>query len=322
MRTPARGTDAAPAGGGRPEPLLGSVYGYAVRSREPLRYLRAAGASEGGAVLHVGVGDDGVRPSGEPLRRWTPRPGNPFRAELFAEGPRYRLFVDGVGWYLISPATDEVWLPPDADPLRREERLYGIPLALLTSRRGALPLHAATVQIGDVAVALAAPGRHGKTTLAAALMAAGHRLLSEDVSCCTLEADPTVLPGPALLRVRRDAHERLALPGAEVTFADEDRIHLAVPERERGDCRPVRLRAIFLLRPGDGAPRTTPVAPHEALRDLWALSTKLPTEEDRARCFAGIAALVDRVPTYDLSRPNRWELLPATVELIEEVATP
>ncbi|GIV00051.1 MAG: hypothetical protein KatS3mg014_1666 [Actinomycetota bacterium] len=318
MRTPARGPATAPRGGDAP---LGSVYGYAVRSPEPLRYLRAPGRPGAGPVLRVEVADDGVRPSGEPLRRWVPRPGNPFRAHLFAEGPWYRLWIDGVGWYRIAPDANEVWLPPDADPLRREERLYGIPLALLVSRRGALPLHAATVGIGDGAVAIAAPGRHGKTTLAAALMAAGHRLLSEDVSCCTLDDDPAVLPGPALLRVRPDALERLELASAAVTFADRDRIHLALPEGERGDCSPVPLRAIFLLRPGDERPRATPVAPHAAVRDLWALSTKLPTEDDRARCFAGVATLVDRVPTYDLSRPNRWELLPATAELVAEVAT-
>ncbi len=270
-------------------------------------------------MLSVTVEDDGVRPTGEPLRRWLPRPDNPFRAELWQEGTAYRLRIHGLGWYRIDPDAPEVAMPPEADPLRREERLYGIPLALVLARQGAVPLHAATVQIGGAAVALAAPGRHGKTTLAAALAAAGHRLLSEDVSCVRLGSDPAVLPGPALLRVRRDAFERLRIPGATVTTEDEDRIHLALAEAQRSGCDPVPLRAILLLRPSDGPVGMERVTPALAIRDLWALSTKLPTERDRARCFFALAELADRVPAYDLRRPRRWELLGETVERVVEV---
>ncbi len=295
----------------------GSVYGLAVRSAAPLRYLRHGAGSP---TLHVSVEDDGVRPAGEPLRRWLPRPDNPFRAELWQEGTTYRLHIHGLGWYRIAPEVPAVAMPPEAAPLRREERLYGIPLALVLARQGAVPLHAATVQIGGAAVALAAPGRHGKTTLAAALASAGHRVLAEDVSCVRLGPDPAVLPGPALLRVRRDAFERLRIPGATVTTEDEDRIHLALAEGDRGGCDPVPLRAVLLLRPADGPPSIERVEPALAIRDLWALSTKLPTEQDRARCFTALAELADRVPAYDLRRPQRWELLQETVERVVEVA--
>lgn len=300
--------------------IRGGVYGFRVRSEQPLRYLRASPV-EATPTLLVRVGDDGARPSGEPLRRWVPRSDNPFRAELFQDGPSYRLWIDGLGWYRISPQDDEVWMPPETPPLRREERLYGIPLALLGARHGLLPLHAASVQVGEVAVALAGPGRHGKTTLAAALMRAGHRPLSEDVTCCSLEPTPAVLPGPALLRVRADAFERLELPATSIALDDGDRVHLEVPEAERGDCAPVPLAAILFLRPGDGPPEIRAASPQRAVQDLWSLSTKLPTDEDRVRCFTGLTALVDRVPTYDLWHPMRWEMLPRTIERIREVAT-
>jgi hypothetical protein len=310
--------DPAMAAEGAPR---GTVYGFEVRSPEPLRYLRE-GSGRSAPTLRVVARDDGARPTGEPLRRWLPRPGNPFRADLFADGSAYRLRIEGLGWYRIDPEGREVWLPPTADPLRREERLYGIPLAVILARGGALPIHAATVQVGEGAVALAAPGRHGKTTLATALVAAGHRLLAEDVSCCTLEEGPAVLPGPALLRIRPDTFERLPLPGGEVTMADHDRVHLALRREVRGDCAPVPLRAIVFLHPTDGPPRLDRKEPHVAVQDLWVLATKLPTDEDRARCFEAIVRLADRVPAFDLARPNRWELLPRLVDRIVEVMEP
>ncbi len=317
MREPVPSLARPPVGAEAPRR---GVYGYEVRSSERLRYLRRVAPASADPPVRVAVADDGVRPAGEPIRRWLPRPGNPFRADLYGDGPYHRLWIEGLGWYRVDLDAGEVWMPPGADPLRREERLYGIPLALLMARRGALPLHAATVRIRDAAVALAAPGRHGKTTLAAALLAAGHRLLSEDVSCLLLGPRPAVVPGPALLRVRPDAFERLSLRDARITLASADRVHLAIGEDADADPSPAPLRAILFLRPSNGIPEVRPVPPHEAVRSLWALSMKLPTEEDRARCFAEIAELADRVPAYDLVRPTRWDLLPATVERIVEVA--
>ena len=49
--------------------------------------------------------------------------------------------------------------------------------------RGDTALHAAAVEVDGQAVVLGAPGTFGKTTLAAAFHAAGHRLLSEDTTC-------------------------------------------------------------------------------------------------------------------------------------------
>jgi len=313
METAAAGVAMAPEDAPR-----GTVYGFEVHSPEPLRYLRER-TGRAAPRLRVVARDDDARPTGEPLRRWLPRPGNPFRADLFAEGNAYRLRIEGLGWYRIEPEGREVWVPPTADPLRREERLYGIPLAVILARSGALPIHAATVQVGDGAVALAAPGKHGKTTLAAALAAAGHRLLAEDVSCCTLEDGPAVLPGPALLRIRPDTFERLSVPGAEVTTSDDERVHLAMRGEARGDSSPVPLRAILFLHPTDGPMRLVGKEPHAAVQDLWVLATKLPTDEDRTRCFEAIARLAGQVPAFDLARPNRWDLLPRLVDLVVEV---
>jgi hypothetical protein len=139
--------------------------------------------------------------------------------------------------------------------------------------RGDLPLHAAAVEVDGGAVVIGAPRAFGKTTLAAAFLSAGYRLLSEDVTCVHPGSVPLVIPGPAMLRVRPDVADRLEIRDATPVGKPDDRVHFAVDRGVRGDCRPVPLRAIFLLRAADRVFAET-VRSSEAVRDLWPLSSR------------------------------------------------
>ena len=119
-----------------------------------------------------------------PVLEWLPRPDHPFHARLFQVGDGdFDVWIDGMGTYRVAPGEPSVTVPADAEPVRREERLWGIPAALCFTRRGDLPLHAAAIEIDGRAVLLAAPGRFGKTTLATAFLARGRRVLAEDLAC-------------------------------------------------------------------------------------------------------------------------------------------
>ena len=54
-------------------------------------------------------------------------------------------------------------MPLGVEPVRREERLWGIPAALALIRRGDVAVHAAAVEIDGRALLFAGPGRFGKT---------------------------------------------------------------------------------------------------------------------------------------------------------------
>jgi len=239
-------------------------------------------------------------------------------AEVTAPGG-WGPWVDGGGWFGIDADRPAILVPAGADPLRREERLWSIPSLLCFVRRGDLPLHGAAVEIDGGALLLCGPSRAGKTTLAAAFVSAGHRLLTEDLACCRLSPAPAILPGPAMLRIRSDAYERLSLPGTTVVGHDDDRAHLALEGELRGDGRPVPLRGIALLRTGDET-HGERLAPHDALRDLWALSLKLPDDEDRARCFHGLVQLTDGVPIWNFHRPLTYGGLPDAVRALARLA--
>jgi len=293
-------------------------FGYELRSDLAFEYLREGGATGVLEVAETRRIDAGK--SGEPVREWLPRPDRPFTARLFREDHRWRLWVTDIGSFHIDPVACSIEVPRDAPPLLREERLWGIPTVLCFLSRGDHSLHAASVESGGRAVVFGAPGRFGKTTLAAALVGAGYRLLSEDSTCLRLSAeDVAVVPGPAMLRVRRDPDRPPEVPGGRVLQVDE-RVHLAIEPTLRGTGDPVPVDAIVLLREANAEnPRLERVPAEEAIPDLWALSFSTPTDEDRRRCFDGVTQLAARVPIWNLHRPLRYDALDAVIQELERV---
>ena len=291
-----------------------ACFGFRPVSELSFAYLRGGSGEPLEIREHDGNGAD---PGGALVAEWTPVPGRRSWARLYAEDGRYRLWVEGGGTFRVDPAVPRIELPVGLEPeVRREERLWGIPALLCFLARGDLPLHAAAVEVDGEAVLFAAPGYAGKTTLAAAFDAAGHRVLSEDVSCIRLSPRPAVVPGPAMLRVRRDIAESLPIPGARELAVGDDRVHFALDPERRGDCTPLPIRALVFLRPGDGDLTLEPVSPADALPDLWALAFRLPTADDRERCFQAIAMLADGIRIWNLERPLRLDGLPAVIERI------
>ena len=292
----------------------GACFGFQPVSELPFEYLRDGDGEPLEVREHASTGAD---EGGMLITEWTPVPGRRSWSRLYADGGQYRLWVEGGGTFHIDPHLPRVDLPIGlGSTVRREERLWGVPALLCFLARGDLPLHAAAVEVDGEAVLLAAPGYAGKTTLAAGFDAAGHRVLSEDVSCIRVSSPPTLVPGPAMLRVRRDLAGRLELPGAQELAAGDDRVHFALDRRRRGDCTPLPIRAVVFLRRGEADVALERVPAADALRDLWALSFRLPTMEDRERSFQSITALADSIRVWNLSRRLRLEGLSQVIERI------
>jgi hypothetical protein len=295
-----------------PGPYRGAVAGFAVRSDVPLAYLREGGTDP--LTVSLGPPDPPPEPSELPIREWTPLPENPFHAKLWRTDGRDRLWIEGVGWYSIDPTTGSIELPVESEPVPREERLWGIPTSLCVIARGDQTLHAGSIEIGGTAILVGAPGRHGKTTLVTAFHGAGYRLLSEDTTRCR-PAAAIAFPGPAMLRVRRDSFERVGVPDMTIVGEDPDRIHLAIDLPRRGPADPLPIAAIVLLRGSDEI-RLERLDAELAIPELWALAFKLPTDEDRARCFDAVVGLASSVPVWNLHRPLRYDALERTIDAV------
>ena len=292
-------------------------YGYEIRSQLAMRFARPGSAPDVLDVVETDRPEAG--PDGRPTRAWLPTPERPLDARLFHEGVGWRMWISGLGSYHIDPARNLIEVPAGAPPIPREVRLWGIPSVLCFTARGEHSLHAASVDVAGRALAFGAPGRFGKTTMAAALIRHGGRLLAEDSTCIRLRDDGAdVLPGPAMLRVRPEPSLPPPIPGTTVVERGPDRLHVAIDEDRRGDGAPVPLDAIVLLRPTDqDGVELERVAPEEALQDLWTLSFSVPTDDDRTRCFDRLVRLASAVPIWNLRRPLRYDALDDVVRAIE-----
>lgn len=296
-----------------PGSSVGSCYGFEVRSSLPFEYLRLPGD---GTALTVLEQDHHHDSSDEPVLEWMRRPGHELHAKVYVDGDRYRLWTDLEGWFHIDPSVPSISVPASGDQIRREERVWGVPMNLCYLERGDFGVHAAAAEVGGGALMFAAPGRFGKTTLAGAFLAAGHRLLSEDMSCCRVSPGPALLPGPAMLRVRRDVYDQFEFPGTYQVAEEPGRVHLAMEAGLRGASLPVPIRAVLLLRESGGDCRMERVPPDQVLPDLWALSFKLPTEADVTRCFGNLVSLAYAVPVWNVYRPLTVAVLPRVIDMI------
>ena len=298
---------------------MDGCYGFRISSSIPLRFARE-GADDGWPVLEVVEGGDPPAELQPPVLAWTAAGAQPVSAQVHrVSDGGLAVHVDGGGWFGVDVDAARVSVPRAGEPVRREERLWGLPALLCFLGRGDLPLHAAALEVDGRAVLFGGPSRAGKTTLAAFAAAAGHRLLSEDLSCIRLDPSPHVFPGPATLRVRRDMAGVVDLPASTKYDVGDDRVHLSLDPRLRGTAASVQLAGIVLLHAGDEL-ALQPCPPETALRDLWALTFRLPEPGPRAACFDRLVRLVEAVPVHRLARPLDLASLPAALAALEEVA--
>ena len=295
-----------------------SSFGFQIRCQTPLRFVRSGG---GAGTLEVAVARGARnRPTTAPLADWSlTGPGPEVRAALYQIERSFEFWVTDMGAYHIDPQAGRIEMPESHDELVREQRLWGIPAALCCMHRGDLPLHAAAVEIESRALVLAAPGWHGKTTLALAFQRHGYRVLTEDLACCSLASTPRLLPGPALLRVRPDVYHGHPPAGTHVVAARRTRVYLGVNDDRKGDSAPVPIAAIVFLRESADGIVLRPVPAPAAIPDLWALSFRLPTADGRARVFAQVTRLAGACPVWNLYRPTRLDSLDETVRRLVEM---
>lgn len=158
---------------------------------------------------------------------------------------------DGVGRFLIRGTTRI-----DIDPAPGvDQRLVAFPLlgpvmGLLLHLRGLLVLHASAIEIGGRGVVFVGNKRAGKSTTAGALVAAGHRLLSDDVVVLDMSdpAAPSIRPAFPQLKLAEDARTALQIEGALV----REKFHPLIEKRQlrlaEGYCREnVPLRRVYAL---------------------------------------------------------------------------
>jgi hypothetical protein len=161
-----------------------------------------------------------------------------------------RLEIEDVGCLLVVGGREVVVEScGQLDTPEARAWLLGPVLGILCHQRGLFPLHAACIRIGDGAMALSGHNRAGKSTLAAALVQRGHRLIADDV--CVIDPaapdGPLVLPSFPRLKLWQDALNALdiSVDGMLRPSSGRGKYHFCQPGSF--EPLPVALRGIYVL---------------------------------------------------------------------------
>ena len=216
-------------------------------------------------------------------------------------------------------------LPNAGEPLVRLP-LLGPVTAMLLYLRGYFVLHASAIAIGGRGVIFVGDRTAGKSTTAAALVAAGHRLLADDVVAIDAaeRGAPQILPGFPQLKLDRS----IAIPKiAELTTASPPVLpnFPKIQHRLVGPFAhaPVPPERVYILGRGESAAVTPPLAAPQALAAIMRFSyvtrfgsavlSGAHATDHLDRC----AVLASAAQVRRLTVPDRIDRLGKMVNLVE-----
>jgi hypothetical protein len=283
------------------------AYGLSIHSALPLPELLAGGAAA----------DVTIRPGRVAL----PPQASPDKSSYVAAPEEIYLYWPRVGSFQIREGREIV-----VDAARGAAaglvrlNLLGVGLAVLLHQRGQLVLHGSAVAIGaGAAVFLGASGA-GKSTTAAALVARGHRLLSDDVVALTQAPEqPWVQPAFPQIKLWPEAAQALGKHPAAL-----DELHPLIEKRADRPVddfgrEPTVLLRIYVLD-HEERQAVLPLRASAGLAELVRHSycAGLLGYGGAGGHFQQCAALVRQVRVQRLVRPRDLGALASLAELVEQ----
>ncbi len=237
-------------------------------------------------------------------------------------GDSLRFAVEGVGGWQVEGGRT-IRLHPGMAAQPPELRLYtlGSAWAALGYMRGAAMWHASAVMLGGRAVLLCGESGEGKSTLAAALVARGAALVSDDLARVEAGGIARIHPSATRIKLWSEAIAHLGWEDRKVQrdWYRENKFHCEAPTAV-ADSAPVDLVAIVSLEEGDAVDL-------QSLDGAEALETVLRQTMFRPEMIEALgtwgkqgamaAYIVAQCPVYRLTRPRDMMQLDAACEAVE-----
>jgi hypothetical protein len=201
--------------------------------------------------------------------------------------------------------------------------LLGRVMACLLWQRGWLPLHSSAVIIGDQAVLIAGPSGMGKSTLAAALHARGHRVVTDDVAPVrTSGAGCIVLPSWPRLRLVPQSLAMIESMASGDLFRNKvfqvDKYNVKLQQTHWA--QPIAVQKIYFLDEAaelHSEPVSLPLATASLNHHSFVRQGRC--DEEAARYHLELcSAVARRVPVRHVKSPKLFTALPDLARLIEE----
>lgn len=199
--------------------------------------------------------------------------------------------------------------------------LFDQVLPRLLAEEEGLVLHAAGVETANGAVLFVGSSGSGKSTLSASFHLAGYRLLSDDALLISIGDDHPLVRGvyPSLRLFKDSAVEILGGSADLSRVADYNDKWKVGTLAEQFASGPMTIRAMFLLDPDPESEIRVELAQDAAAcMTVVEQSFSLDPMNSAAarRRLSQASALVGSVPTFRLSYPRAYAMLPAVREAI------
>ena len=199
--------------------------------------------------------------------------------------------------------------------------ILGGGMAVILRQRGYLVLHASAVVMDQGVVAFLGGSGWGKSTLAASLHGAGHRVLTDDVMALQLGPSwPLVIPSFPQCKLAPEAAAALGQDPTTLAPIFAQAHKRAYPLTQGFQAEPLPLRAIYILARGNRH-QITPLAPQQAFVDLVSHTRAMAALTDPISLqthFQQCVRLLQQVPCYQFVRKPGLAELPTLVRLVED----
>jgi hypothetical protein len=289
------------------------AYGLGIRATMPLPGLVTV---ETGEEVNVRFGRVDHQPSEVPEKGW----------KYFSPAPEEDcLFWQGVASFLVRGGNTIIVDPcPGLDERMLYLLLLGPVLAVLLRQREYLPLHASAVAVDDGAVLFLGSSGWGKSTMAAALHARGHGLVTDDLAAVRVDGNhPVVFPALPQLKLWPEA---LASLGEDPEKLPRWNPHLEKRARlaaHKFSLSPLPIKKIYVLEEGN-ALEILPLRSQETFMELvrhtygsdYSLQTAIGVGS--APHFYRCVSIANSITVCALRRPKCLSQLPYLAWLIEE----
>jgi hypothetical protein len=237
------------------------------------------------------------------------------------------LNIPTVARYLLRGGTEILVDPaPTASPGDVCGYLLGTMFGVLCHQRGITPLHASALDVSDGCVAFIGDSGAGKSTLAAAMAAARHQVIADDVCYLKLgdTGDVKAWPGFNRLRLWEDAMTALGCnsTGMERIWQGFEKYFIPV-RPPKNPLQPRRLRRVYQLHATSTRDSAGIIRLHgaEAMEALIQNVYRLNLAEMmgyKPAAFAVSAAIAREIPIFRFSRPWGFDILRDGVTLLRD----